>query len=271
MKELGRFVNSFRPNLRYFITSFTSVFYTSLLRIFITSSTKMNKIEKFKRTIRFIVSIFASREFGFLYCVTGTLAQTAHTYYLIESISSLEGFWKGFQAAALSIFISSSLLFFTAIADNDEDSNDYKRIHLAVNLFMIIEIIINFYYYAAHLLLNTQKQNIFDFIFAILVSCLIPVTIKLYAGIIQAKEWLEALMENPSVSNTDKIIYDWEQIKQQTEQQPEQHDVNENVTESREPIEPEVKESEEPTEQQEPTESEELEEDNVWNSEIIYK
>lgn len=260
MKELGRFVNSFRPNLRYFGITLPRYFvttFTSLLHF-----QKMNKIEKFKRTIRFIVSIFASREFGFLYCVTGTLAQTAHTYYLIESISSLEGFWKGFQAAALSIFISSSLLFFTAIADNDEDSDDYKRIHLAVNLFMIIEIIINFYYYAAHLLLNTQKQNIFDFIFAILVSCLIPVTIKLYAGIIQAKEWLEALMENQSVSNHSKhsSVSDWEQTEQQMEQQHEQHNVNENVTEPQEP-----------TKTEELAESEELEEDNVWKSKIIYK
>lgn len=227
----------------------------------------MNKIEKFKRTIRFIVSIFASREFGFLYCVTGTLAQTAHTYYLIESISSLEGFWKGFQAAALSIFISSSLLFFTAIADNDEDSSDYKRIHLAVNLFMIIEIIINFYYYAAHLLLNTQKQNIFDFIFAILVSCLIPVTIKLYAGIIQAKEWLEALMEDSNVSNTDKIIYDWKQMEEGSNM----------PTKSQEEIEESTKQTEleEPIEQEKQENPEEpindTSEDKVWESEIIYK
>lgn len=153
----------------------------------------MRHIENFKNLIRLIVSIFASREFAFVYCIIGTLSQTAHTYYLIESISSLTGWSKFLQAAGLSIFISSSLLFFTAIADNDEDSPDYRRIHLGVNLFMIIEIIINCYYYASHLLIKTSEPNWVDFVFAILVSCLIPVTIKLYAGIIKAKEWLEIL------------------------------------------------------------------------------
>ena len=172
----------------------------------------MNKIEKFKNLIRFIVSIFASREFAFVYCIIGTLAQTAHTYYLIESVSSLEGWGKIFQAIGLSIFISSSLLFFTAIADNDETNKDYKRIHLAVNLFMIIEILINLYYYASHLIIKTDSIEIFDFIFAILVSCLIPVTIKLYAGIIQAKEWFESFKENNNDnvqdSNVQKTIND---------------------------------------------------------------
>ncbi len=163
----------------------------------------MNKIEKFKNIIRFIVSIFASREFGFIYCIIGTLAQCAHTYYLVESVSSLSGFGKSFQAWGLSIFISSSLLFFTAIAQGKDEYGNYesesdKRIHLAVNLFMWIEIIINLYYYAAHLLLTNglfvaKNAHWFDFIFAIIISCMIPVTIKLYAGIIQAKEWLEML------------------------------------------------------------------------------
>lgn len=166
----------------------------------------MNKIEKFKNLIRFIVSIFASREFAFVYCIIGTLAQTAHTYYLIESVSSLNGWGKIFQAIGLSIFISSSLLFFTAIADNDENNKDYKRIHLAVNLFMFIEIIINLYYYASHLIIKTDSIEIFDFIFAILVSCLIPVTIKLYAGIIQAKEWFESFKENNDNNVQDSSV-----------------------------------------------------------------
>ncbi len=174
----------------------------------------MNKIEKFKNIIRFMVSIFASREFGFIYCIIGTLAQCAHTYYLIDSVSSLDGIGKTFQAWALSIFISSSLLFFTAIAQGKNEYGDYdndgdRKIHLAVNLFMWIEIIINLYYYAAHLLLTNgffvaENAQWFNFIFAIIISCMIPVTIKLYAGIIQAKEWLEALQEkSPEISNSD--------------------------------------------------------------------
>lgn len=178
----------------------------------------MNKIEKFKNFIRFVVSIFASREFAFIYCVIGTLSQTAHTYYLIESISSLQGFGKIIQAIGLSIFISSSLLFFTAIAPAKEvdkygekmyKSESDKTIHIAVNLFMVIEIIINVYYYASHLLIKVVESNIFDFIFAILVSCLIPVTIKLYAGIIQANEWFESLKtkdnKNDYEPNNNKI------------------------------------------------------------------
>lgn len=165
----------------------------------------MRHIENFKNLIRLIVSIFASREFAFVYCIIGTLSQTAHTYYLIESISSLTGWSKFLQAAGLSIFISSSLLFFTAIADNDEDSPDYRRIHLGVNLFMVIEIIINCYYYASHLLIKTSEPNWVDFVFAILVSCLIPVTIKLYAGIIKAKEWLEILTNKEEQNEKEQV------------------------------------------------------------------
>ena len=186
----------------------------------------MRHIENFKNLIRLIVSIFASREFAFVYCIIGTLSQTAHTYYLIESISSLTGWSKFLQAAGLSIFISSSLLFFTAIADNDEDSPDYRRIHLGVNLFMVIEIIINCYYYASHLLIKTSEPNWVDFIFAILVSCLIPVTIKLYAGIIKAKEWLEILTnkeeQNQKEQPEPSIIPESEKIQDEDEDEPEE-------------------------------------------------
>lgn len=147
-------------------------------------------IERFKKLIRFAVTIFASREFAFIYCLIGTLSQLAHTYYLTESISSLEGTWKIVQAMLMSFFISSSLLYFVAIADG-EDTKESKRINLAVNLFMIIEIAINFYYYSRHLLIDSAQIQIFDFIFAVVVSCLIPVTIKLYANTIKAKEWME--------------------------------------------------------------------------------
>lgn len=166
-----------------------------------------------KKFIRYLVTNFASREFAFIYCIVGTLAQTSHTYYLIESISSLEGWGKQLQAIGLSIFISSSLLFFTAIADNNKDSKDYNRIHFAVNLFMVIEILINAYYYASHLLIKDSR--VFDSIFALLVSCLIPVTIKLYAGVIQVRQWnLESKENNeskeskelPSLSNNVTTI-----------------------------------------------------------------
>lgn len=140
-----------------------------------------------KKFIRFLVTNFASREFAFIYCIIGTLAQTSHTYYLIESISSLSGWGKQLQAIGLSVFISSSLLFFTAIADAESESKEHKRIHFAVNLFMVIEILINSYYYVSHLLIKDSR--IFDSIFALLVSCLIPVTIKLYAGVIQVRKW----------------------------------------------------------------------------------
>lgn len=143
-----------------------------------------------KKFIRFLVTNFASREFAFIYCIIGTLAQTSHTYYLIESISSLSGWGKQLQAIGLSVFISSSLLFFTAIADAESESKEHKRIHFAVNLFMVIEILINSYYYVSHLLIKDSR--VFDSIFALLVSCLIPVTIKLYAGVIQVRKWVEA-------------------------------------------------------------------------------
>lgn len=157
-------------------------------------------IIKFKTLIKFSVSIFACREFGFVFCLIGTIGQIAHTYYLTNNISSLDGGWRIAQAVMLSIFISASLLYFVSIADN-EQTKESKRIHLAVNIFMVIEILINFYYYSRHLLLDSEKVQIFDFVFAVLVSCLIPVTIKLYAGLIHAKDWLneiEGLSEIPT-------------------------------------------------------------------------
>lgn len=170
-----------------------------------------------KKFIRFLVTNFASREFAFIYCIIGTLAQTSHTYYLIESISSLSGWGKQLQAIGLSVFISSSLLFFTAIADAESESKEHKRIHFAVNLFMVIEILINSYYYVSHLLIKDSR--VFDSIFALLVSCLIPVTIKLYAGVIQVRKWaIEGTVEGEvkpettivpiETSTSDDIIKD---------------------------------------------------------------
>lgn len=154
-----------------------------------------NIISNFKRIIRFIVSILASREFAFIYCFLGTTTQVAHTYFLTESISSFHGWFKILQATLLSAFISSSLLYFAVIADNTDESKEGKRIMLAVTIFMWIEILINAYYYSRHLIIDAKEIQIFDFIFAILISCLIPVTIKLYAGIIRAKEWFEELTQ----------------------------------------------------------------------------
>lgn len=156
-----------------------------------------------KKFIRFLVTNFASREFAFIYCIIGTLAQTSHTYYLIESISSLSGWGKQLQAIGLSVFISSSLLFFTAIADVESESKEHKRIHFAVNLFMVIEILINSYYYVSHLLIKDSR--VFDSIFALLVSCLIPVTIKLYAGVIQVRKWA---VEEPQAPGRDQESVD---------------------------------------------------------------
>lgn len=155
-----------------------------------------------KKFIRFLVTNFASREFAFIYCIIGTLAQISHTYYLIESISSLSGWGKQLQAIGLSVFISSSLLFFTAIADAESESKEHKRIHFAVNLFMVIEILINSYYYVSHLLIKDSR--VFDSIFALLVSCLIPVTIKLYAGVIQVRKW--AVDEESKTQRIDESV-----------------------------------------------------------------
>lgn len=148
-----------------------------------------------------------SREMAFIYCVLGTVAQVAHTFYLLESISSLNGSWKVFQAVLLSIFISSSLLYFVAIADNKDESEEgikeYKKVILAVNLFTVIEILINIYYYSRHLIIDNVSYQIFDFVFAILVSCLIPITIKLYSSSIRAKSWIAEFEDAPKTISID--------------------------------------------------------------------
>lgn len=177
-----------------------------------------NIIEKFKRSIRLVVTIFASREFGFIYCLAGTVTQIWHTYYLTYNISSLQGNTKTFQALLLSFFISSSLLFFVAIADS-EDTKESKRIRLAVNIFMFIEIIINFYYYARHLIIDSEETKIFDFIFAILVSCLIPVTIKLYASLIRAKEWMDEINNEIEPGTNKTTDFDYVKIQDMIDSQ----------------------------------------------------
>lgn len=160
-------------------------------------------------SIRFLVSIIACREFGFVYCMLGTIAQISHTYFLIESISSLDGTYKAVQAIMLSVFISSSLLFFTAISDNKETENS-KKIHFAVTLFTIIEILINVYYYSRHLIIDKialeQSYQIFDFIFAVVISALIPITIKLYSSNIRALEWIESIEHDEKAFVSTDII-----------------------------------------------------------------
>lgn len=159
-----------------------------------TEKRKLNGIERFKKTIKFIVSIIISREFAFIYCVLGTTAQVGHTYFLVDSISSLSGNWRMIQAIILSVFISSSLLYFVAIADKDE-KDEFRKVEQSIIVFTIIEIIINIYYYTRHLLLDVWKDNLepnyFDYIFACIIGILIPVTIKMYSSHIKAKEWLK--------------------------------------------------------------------------------
>lgn len=149
-------------------------------------------IESFKKLIRFVVTIFASREFAFIYCLVGTASQVTHTYFLTEAISSFSGNFRMFQAVLISFFISSSLLYFVAIADNS-DTKESRRTHLAINIFMIIEILINLYYYTRHLIIDSETLQIFDFVFAAIISGLLPITIKLYANTIRAKEWIDEL------------------------------------------------------------------------------
>ena len=166
-----------------------------------------NFLIKFKSITQFLVSIIASREFAFIYCVFGTIAQTAHTYYLLDGISSLDGWWKIVQSILLSFFISSSLLYFTAISDSNDKSPSGKRVLNAVLLFMWLEIIINLYYYSKHIVIDTTNfdvANLFQLGFGVLIAVIIPVTIKLYSSQIRAKEWLDMDFMN----NGDKKIDD---------------------------------------------------------------
>jgi uncharacterized protein YnzC (UPF0291/DUF896 family) len=163
-----------------------------------------NWIKKFNSTVRFIVSIIASREFALIYCLLGTFTQIAHTYFLAESISSFVGFFKVFQATLLSTFISSSLLYFVSIADNNE-TRESRNIRIAVNVFMYIEILINLYYYTRHLIIDAPEMRVFDFIFASVISTLIPVTIKLYASHIRAKEWFDDMMREENDAEVKQV------------------------------------------------------------------
>lgn len=178
-----------------------------------------NRLNKsFKKFIKSFVSIFASREFAFVYCLIGTFGQITHCYFLLYSVSSFDGWFRSLQAVVLSIFISSSLLYFVSIADKDDEEQEYKRITRAINMFMVIEIAINLYYYAQHLLIQSPQLRVFDFVFAVVISCLLPITIKLYANSIKAKEWLKELEEQDEPVETKELaIVDEDYNKKITE------------------------------------------------------
>lgn len=153
----------------------------------------------FRIAIRFIVSLISSREFAFMFVLFGVIAQISHTYFLVSSISSLQGWYREFQAILISVFISASLLYFVSITpkldDDGIENENVKRILNAVTIFTIIEIIINVYYYTRHLILDANgmyiPDRILDFCFSVIVSVLIPWTIKLYSSQIRAKEWAD--------------------------------------------------------------------------------
>lgn len=151
-------------------------------------------ITNFKRSIKLLVVLLTSREFAFIYALLGTLTQIAHTWFLTSSISSFHGTFKAIQATGLSAFISSSLLYYVCIIDNSV-TKENRNNKIAVNILTFIEILINLYYYSRHLIIDAPQIQIFDFIFAILISSFIPVMIKLYGSHIRAKEWFEDLMK----------------------------------------------------------------------------
>lgn len=155
-------------------------------------------IIKFKDFIKRCVTIVASREFAFIYCLLGTFGEVAHCYFLLDSVSSFNGFFKHFQAGVLSLFISSSLMYFVSISDSSDEETEQKRIRRAVNLFMVMEILMNMYYYCQHLIIKAETMRVFDFIFGTIISCLIPVTIKLYSNSIKAKQWINEIESRQS-------------------------------------------------------------------------
>lgn len=161
-------------------------------------------IVKFKDFIKRCVTIVASREFAFIYCLLGTFGEVAHCYFLLDSVSSFNGFFKHFQAGVLSLFISSSLMYFVSISDSSDEESEQKRIRRAVNLFMVMEILMNMYYYCQHLIIKAETMRVFDFIFGTIISCLIPVTIKLYSNSIKAKQWIQEI-ESRQTNDTENI------------------------------------------------------------------
>lgn len=169
-------------------------------------------IHWFKKLIRFVVSIFASREFAFIYCLIGSVAQVSHTYFLTENISSFSGNFRQIQAILIAAFISTSLLYFVAIFE-DTATKEAKRIKLSINIFMFIEILINIYYYTRHLIIDSPEMQIFDFMFAVVISSLLPVTIKLYANSIRAKEWIES-MEISESNNKEQKQFDIDKLSE---------------------------------------------------------
>jgi len=172
-------------------------------------------MEKFKNIIGRILQIFVSREFAFLFVLSGVAAQVAHTFYLTYHVSSFEGWTKIIQAIMLSTFISVSLLYFVSVSDDGKDKKA-RNTRMAVNLFMAIEILINLYYYSRYLILNNIDTKItihnwFDFAFGILIAFMIPITIKLYGSHIEAHKWIAEIEKNKKRKQNIEEITDIEE------------------------------------------------------------
>ncbi len=159
--------------------------------------------QNFKSAVKGIVLLFVSREFAFIYCIFGTASQVAHTYYCTSGISSYTGWQNTINAVILSTFISTALLFFTAIATKGHSTTEIL-VRQAVNIFTAVEILVNLYYYTRHLIVEPMINvvdkinfslisisNWFDFFFAVIISVLIPISIKMFATHIRALEWVE--------------------------------------------------------------------------------
>ena len=95
-------------------------------------------------------------------------------------------------------------MYFVSISDSSDEESEQKRIRRAVNLFMVMEILMNMYYYCQHLIIKAETMRVFDFIFGTIISCLIPVTIKLYSNSIKAKQWIQEI-ESRQTNDTENI------------------------------------------------------------------
>lgn len=152
----------------------------------------------------------ASIRSGFMFALLGVIAQTFHTFNITIEFSSFEGFLMYTEAIITSAFLSGGLLYNTINQGKAESGADMEKYKIKTNLFAILEVGINMYYWLNKLLFNQWgdwEQIRWDKIaLAMGFSIIVPLIIKSYAGELKLSS-IEADVKTSRVPELDQLVH----------------------------------------------------------------
>ena len=123
---------------------------------------------------------FSSPASAFIILWIGIFVQSMHTYFIGEHLSSIEGTMRIVQAAALALFLTGALVYFSIRA-----SNGSKSAEQLAWVFFFLEAFMNLYYwsdkYVIEPLLAGQTTLWTKMLVAVPLAVAIPWTLKSYA------------------------------------------------------------------------------------------